>query len=161
MAKEKTKGKLVEKKYLMCQNSEPDGKYWFGYECYNMVEVSESADKVLCSRCVMIMLGPPETKKKYNGTKKPRGWHFMEEFVDSDGNVYHKGVEQPKLKGTLPPTEIKKKKKKKTNKLSKQERQQIKVKIGNLKRKFKREKSKSKKAKLEKEMKKMERKLNG
>jgi len=35
----------------------------------------------------------------------------MNEFVDADGNVFHKGKEQPKLKGTLPPTEIKPKKK--------------------------------------------------
>ena len=28
-----------------------------------------------------------------------------------DGNVFHKGVEQPKLKGTLPPTKVKPKKK--------------------------------------------------
>lgn len=32
--------------------------------------------------------------------KKPRGWHFKEEFIDSDGNVYHKGKLQPHLKGT-------------------------------------------------------------
>ena len=35
----------------------------------------------------------------------------MAEFVDKDGNVFHKGVEQPKLKGTLPPTKVKPKKK--------------------------------------------------
>ena len=35
----------------------------------------------------------------------------MNEFVDKDGNVFHKGVEQPKLKGTLPPTKVKPKKK--------------------------------------------------
>ena len=35
----------------------------------------------------------------------------MNEFVDKDGNVFHKGKEQPKLKGTLPPTKIKPKKK--------------------------------------------------
>ena len=33
------------------------------------------------------------------------------EFVDKDGNVFHKGVEQPKLKGTLKPTKVKPKKK--------------------------------------------------
>ena len=32
--------------------------------------------------------------------KKPRGWQFMNEFVDSEGNVYHKGKLQPHLKGT-------------------------------------------------------------
>ena len=38
-------------------------------------------------------------------------WHFMNEFVDKDGNVFHKGVEQPKLKGTLKPTKVVAKKK--------------------------------------------------
>lgn len=37
---------------------------------------------------------------------KPRGWHLMSEYVDSDGNVFHRGVEQPQLKGTIPPTKI-------------------------------------------------------
>jgi hypothetical protein len=36
-----------------------------------------------------------------NDVKKPRGWHFRDVFVDSEGNVYHKGIEQPELKGTL------------------------------------------------------------
>ena len=35
----------------------------------------------------------------------------MAEFVDKDGNVFHRGKEQPKLKGTLPPTKVKPKKK--------------------------------------------------
>lgn len=30
--------------------------------------------------------------------KKPRGWHFKENFIDLDGNVYHKGKLQPHLK---------------------------------------------------------------
>jgi hypothetical protein len=34
--------------------------------------------------------------------KKPRGWHFKPVFVDSEGNVYHKGKLQPELKDTLP-----------------------------------------------------------
>jgi hypothetical protein len=32
----------------------------------------------------------------------------MKEFVDKNGNVYHKGVEVPELKGTLSPTKPKK-----------------------------------------------------
>jgi len=35
----------------------------------------------------------------------------MNEFVDKDGNVFHKGKEQPKLKGTLKPTKVVAKKK--------------------------------------------------
>jgi len=36
----------------------------------------------------------------------------MAEFVDKDGNVFHKGKEMPKLKGTLKPTKVKPPKKK-------------------------------------------------
>ena len=58
----------------------------------------------------------PETleaasKPRYKPTGRPAGWHWMAEFVDKDGNVFHKGKEQPKLKGTLPPTKVKPKKK--------------------------------------------------
>ena len=71
-------------------------------------------DKALMSRRYKMF---PETfevanKRSYKPTGRPSGWHFMNEFVDKDGNVFHKGVEQPKLKGTLPPTKVKKPKKK-------------------------------------------------
>ena len=46
------------------------------------------------------------TKPAYKPTGRPAGWHWMAEFVDKDGNVFHKGKEQPKLKGTLPPTKV-------------------------------------------------------
>ena len=55
----------------------------------------------------------PKSKPK---TGRPAGWHWMAEFVDKDGTVYHKGKEVPKLKGTLKPTKIKLKKKKPTKK---------------------------------------------
>lgn len=42
-----------------------------------------------------------------NTTKKLHGWRLMREFVDTEGNVYHRGIEQPHLKGSLPPTEKK------------------------------------------------------
>jgi len=38
-----------------------------------------------------------ESKK----VRKQRGWHFKEEFIDSEGNVYHKGKIQPHLKKSL------------------------------------------------------------
>ena len=53
----------------------------------------------------------PEKPKRVR-TGRPSGWHFMAEFVDKDGNVFHKGVEQPKLYGSLEPTKVKAKKKK-------------------------------------------------
>ena len=73
--------------------------------------VSEEAVSVIGSRAVMGMVGMPNEKPKKVSTGRPAGWHFMNEFVDKDGNVFHKGVEQPKLKGTLPPTKVEPKKK--------------------------------------------------
>ena len=72
--------------------------------------VSEEAKSVVCSYCVLRAI-PIEEKKGYTPTGRPAGWHWMNEFVDKDGNVFHKGKEQPKLKGTLPPTKVKPKKK--------------------------------------------------
>ena len=46
------------------------------------------------------------SKSRTVSSGKPRGWRWRKEFVDADGTVYHKGVEQPKLKGTLPPTNV-------------------------------------------------------
>ena len=75
--------------------------------------VSEDAVKVTCSHCVLRIVGfPEEPKSAYKPTGRPAGWHWMKEFVDKDGTVYHLGKEQPKLKGTLKPTKIVSKKKK-------------------------------------------------
>ena len=78
--------------------------------CGNYERVGELATAVKCSRCVnMIMMNqyPPENKPSYKPTGRPAGWHWMTEFVDKDGNVFHRGKEQPKLKGTLKPTKVK------------------------------------------------------
>jgi len=82
--------------------------------CRDYIIVSEDTKKVTCGRCNAIRLPWPNVKNDVS-TGRPSGWHWMHEFVDSDGNVYHKGVEQPKLKGTLKPTKIKPKKKRKQN----------------------------------------------
>ena len=74
--------------------------------------VGEDTKTVICSYCVIGMVGLPEEKKSYTPTGRPPGWHFMSEFVDKDGNVFHKGVEAKQLKGTLPPTKVKPPKKK-------------------------------------------------
>ena len=58
---------------------------------------------------------------------RPRGWQFMKQFVDKDGNVFHKGKEQPKLKGTIKPTKIEPKSDKK--RLSRNEKEQLRTKI--------------------------------
>ena len=89
--------------------------------CGNYVTgVSDNATSVTCSNCVLGLI-PFEPPKKYIPTGKPPGWQWMKEFIDKDGNVYHKGVAQPDLKDTLPPTPIKpKKKNKKTRKTKEQ-----------------------------------------
>ena len=75
--------------------------------------VGEEAKTVMCSYCIMMLVGmPEESKSTYKPTGRPAGWHFMKEFVDKEGNVFHKGVEQPKQKGTLKPTKVKPPKKK-------------------------------------------------
>ena len=45
----------------------------------------------------------------------------MTEFVDKEGNVFHKGKEQPKLKGTLKPTKVKPVKKRKIKRRTKEQ----------------------------------------
>ena len=87
--------------------------------CGRWVEnVGEEAKSVVCSYCVLRAI-PIEEKKGYTPTGRPAGWHWMNEFVDKDGNVFHKGKEQPKLKGTLPPTKVTPPKKKQTKRRTK------------------------------------------
>ena len=77
--------------------------------------VSTEATSVIGSKAVMARIHkmfPEQDKPSYKPTGRPAGWHWMAEFVDKDGNVFHKGKEQPKLKGTLPPTKVKPKKRK-------------------------------------------------
>ena len=71
--------------------------------------VSVIGSKALHSR--MSKMFPESEPKSKPRTGRPSGWHFMKEFVDKDGKVFHKGVEQPKLFGTLPATEVKPRKK--------------------------------------------------
>ena len=96
-------------------------KYMVCSMCGNYERVGEEATGVKCSRCVnMTMMNqyPLENKPSYKPTGRPAGWHWMTEFVDVDGNVFHRGKEQPKLKGTLKPTKVKPRKK--TTRRSKQ-----------------------------------------
>ena len=93
-------------RYMMCQ-------------CGEYISVGDNATGVICSNEVnrnMMIKFPElheENKSTYKSTGRPPGWHFMKEFVDSGGNVFHKGKEVPKLKGTLSSTKIKPRKKSK------------------------------------------------
>ena len=80
--------------------------------CGTYEKVDEETIAVRCWKCVTTVIGFPKEKASYKPTGRPAGWHFMNEFVDADGNVFHKGKEMPKLKGTLPPTKVKSPKKK-------------------------------------------------
>ena len=79
-----------------------------------VANVSTEAKSVIGSSALMGRVNkmfPEVSKPKKQPTGRPAGWHFMNEFVDKDGTVYHKGKEQPKLKGTRPITVVKPKKK--------------------------------------------------
>ena len=71
--------------------------------------VSPDTKSVIGSRALTGLLHqkfPDQSKPAYVPTGRPAGWHWMKEFVDKDGTVYHLGKEQPKLKGTLKPTKV-------------------------------------------------------
>ena len=96
-----------------------DGQRWLQCKsCYEYQKVEEHTKAITCSRCTMInaLKRKPMDEffaKQRVSTGRPAGWHFMNEFVDKDGNVFHKGKEQPELKGTLKPTKVKPPKKRK------------------------------------------------
>ena len=86
--------------------------------CYDYRPVDDGIVAFTCDKCTMVKalkLKPMNEffAKQHRKTGRPAGWHFMNEYVDKDGNVFHKGKEQPKLKGTLKPTKVKPAKKRK------------------------------------------------
>ena len=106
--------KKIERHSFVDEN----GQRWLQCKyCYDYQKADKGVKAVTCSACLtkIDLIKFPNTaikiQKKSSG--RPPGWHFMNEFVDKDGNVFHKGKEQPKLKGTLPPTKVKPPKKRK------------------------------------------------
>ena len=102
-------------RYLQCKS------------CYDYKPVDAKTFAITCGTCTIyrtLKLMPLEemmpSLRKKKSTGRPAGWHWMAEFVDKDGNVFHKGKEQPELKGTLKPTKVKPPKKRK--KLTKDEK---------------------------------------
>ena len=94
------------------------GQHWMQCKfCCEYQKVDNETGYITCSKCVTMIdiIQFPDTaiKKHRVSTGRPPGWHFMNEFVDKDGNVFHKGKEQPELKGTLKPTKVKPPKKRK------------------------------------------------
>tara|TARA_Y100000593_G_scaffold84979_1_gene161305 strand:+ start:103 stop:507 length:405 start_codon:yes stop_codon:yes gene_type:complete len=113
----------IEEKYSFVDEN---GQRWLQCKhCYDYQKVEPEVGAITCSNCVVkidLIKFPNTIKKQKVSSGRPAGWHFMNEFVDKDGNVFHKGKEQPDLKGTLEPTIVKPRKKKK--KLSEDEKLQ-------------------------------------
>ena len=120
------------------------GQRWLQCKvCYDYKKVEENTKAITCSKCTMmntLKRKPLDTffAKKHKKTGRPAGWHFMNEYVDKDGNVFHKGKEQPELKGTLKPTKVKPPKKRK--KLSADEKLQRDIKSWKKRKKARRSK---------------------
>ena len=121
----------VKKKYR-----ESHDKYLLCYKCEQReVKVSDDTIRAICWLCVLKAVEPPvglvKEKAAAERAKHPpkqRGWQFMKEYVDEEGYVYHKGVEQPELKDTLPTTPKKKNIKKSFNeKLADEEKNRAKL----------------------------------
>ena len=111
---------MVKKKQEWMSFHEDGKRYMQCKVCQSeYVQTGEDTVAVTCSSCVTRikadLITYPETAmtKQKVSSGRPAGWHFMNEFVDKDGNVFHKGKEQPELKGTLKPTKVKPRKKKK------------------------------------------------
>ena len=140
------------------QNPEKQYRYLECKSCGQMICAGDDAKEITCSDCIMELVEPP--KKVYKPSGKPRGWHLMEEFVDTDGVVYHKGVEVPKLKGKRPITPLKS-----TPKLSKAQKQNIindaAAKVHKLKKELSKAKYKKDKNKINRDIKKLSKIMDG
>lgn len=150
------------KRYMICQNSEEGGKYWKGQHCSSWTEVAHDVVASLCWKCSYAITPFHETVRIIPPkSDKPRGWKFMKLYVHKDGTVYHKGVEQPDLKGTLEPTPPKEKKP--VVKLTKGQKVAARGRLGkeiaSLKRALKKETRKTYARKLESQIKKKQRDL--
>jgi len=149
------------KRWMVCSNSVPDGRYWKGHLCSVYSQVGDRCIEVLCWRCTAMVVEPPVVKQPAQASDRPKGWKFMKEFVTADGTVYFKGVEQPALKGTLPPTVIEAKEPKK--KLSRKEKemriQDLGVEILRIKEKMIKETKKTKRAEFARELSRANREL--
>ncbi len=125
--------------------------------------VTPGAKLKYCSCCVREMqaeMFPDAFPKPKRPSGFHRGWKFMKVFVHENGTVYHKGVEQPKLKGTLPATPRKETKKDTRSKSQKrQDHQALLVNISKLKKQIKKEKRVTYRRKLESQLKKLSKQL--
>lgn len=113
----------------------------------------------MCHACICEEIYPLLDVQVSTTTKRtgyPRGWKFKKVFVHSDGTVYHLGVEQPGLKGSLPPTVLEVKPKKSKHE-KERERQAALVELQKLKKQLVKETRKTYAAKIRAKIKKLQR----
>jgi hypothetical protein len=148
-------------RYMICQNSVEGGRWWKGSLCGEWVNVTNDTTATLCYRCVNKVTEPPIFTPRYVPTGRPKGWQWMNEFVDKNGAVFHKGKEQPDLEGTLPVTVIKvSKKKKRLTKIEREVRKRkLMAELYDFKKKLKKAKLKKDVKSLETQIRKLSRKL--
>jgi hypothetical protein len=139
---------------MICENSESGGKYWRNNICDVWEIVGSDAVSVVCHKCIASMTEPPVIRAVAEKSDKPKGWKFMKEYVAEDGTVFHKGIEQPSLFGTLPPSVIEEKVPK--QKVSKKDKEEMKnalgTQIASLKAELMKETRKTKRQQLTKEL---------
>ncbi len=143
-------------------NQDPDLTYRYMdcKLCGQESQVGNRATAATCSQCVNSMVEAPSIGKQKIVTGRPAGWHWKAVFVDKDGTVYHRGVEQPKLKGTLKPTNIEPKKR--IRKRDKQKVIQEAIqRIAKLKRKLPKTRFKKDKKPIEAQLKKLQKIAQG
>ena len=117
--------------------------------------------EVTCWDCIVEATKPfeePQKKRQTAAKGFPRGWRFMKEFVHEDGKVYHKGVEQPNLKGTKSPTPIQVKDKKSKAQKAREKAEAL-TKYNELKKQLKKETRKIAIKKIETQLKKLQKAL--
>ena len=149
------------RRYMMCENYKPGGKYFKGHICNEWTTVGDDATAVICWKCTASVCEAPAVKTVVVKSDRPKGWKFMKEFVATDGTVYFKGIEQPALKGTMPATviDVKPEKKKLTKQEKEDARQALGKEIESLKAKLFHETRKGKKAELTRSLSKANRQL--
>lgn len=129
-------------------------------ECGAIATKSISTTAYTCWECVAEMVDNSILPAIKRPAGFPRGWKFMNEFVHSNGTVYHRGVEQPNLKGKLKPTEIKQTPKDTRSKAQKaNEKQETLLQISNLKKQIKKETRSTYRRKLESQLKQLQKQL--
>jgi hypothetical protein len=97
----------IKMKTVTCEGGDTMSKWYSGRNCNEKIRVMENIVSAVCWKCVASKIPGPQLNEKNVATGFPRGWKFFKEFVHEDGRVFHKGEEQPNLRGTLKPTEIK------------------------------------------------------